>query len=141
MAGACQPSGPTEIRTQDEGRVLQWQGTGLLVLVSGLQDSYAAGDTIHLTLLVNNQGTELIQVKLLTKVLGTGDQPVIQAQPVILSVDSEDAQRQKQDVPIRRDLPTGDYTLAVEVPPWTVADRQVGPGATLRGGIHIGPAA
>ena len=137
VAAACGPAGPSEINTP-EGKVLQWEGNDILVLVSGIQPSYQIGDTIHLNLLVNNQSTQVIEVKLRPKVLGLGDQPVIQSdQPAQLTVNPEDAANVNQDLPIGRNLGPGDYTLAVEVPPWKVGGRDTGGGATLRTSVQL----
>src|SRR5215469_14066363 len=80
MAAACSSSG-AQILDNPDGRVLQWEGDDLLVLVSGLQLSYRVGDHMHLNLIVNNQSSGFAQVKLRTKLLGRGDQPVVQPDP------------------------------------------------------------
>jgi hypothetical protein len=49
---------------------MQYEGDDLLVLVSGAQPSYTAGDSVHLNLLINNQSTGYVQVRLRTKLLG-----------------------------------------------------------------------
>src|SRR5579859_5639160 len=90
LASACASPGAT-IQDTPDGRVLQWEGDNLLVLVSGLQTSYQVGESMHLNLLVNNQSTGYVQVRLRTKLLGRGDQPVVQPDPVTLSVKSDDA--------------------------------------------------
>ena len=38
-------------------------------------------------------------------------------------------------------LPPGDYTLAVEVPPWKLDGRDYGRGGTLRAPVRLEPAA
>jgi hypothetical protein len=120
-----------------EGRVLQYEGDELLVLVSGLQPSYHLGDQVHLNLLVNNQSAGFVQVKLRTKLLGRADQPVVQPDPVSLDVKSDDASSADQEFPLPRDLLPGDYTLSVEVPPWKLDGREFGPGATLRAPVRL----
>jgi hypothetical protein len=124
-----------------EGRVMQYEGDDLLVLVSGVQSAYHLGDSLHLTLLVNNQSAGFVQVRLRTKLLGRGDQPVVQADPALLSVKSDDAGSVDQDLLLGRDLQPGDYTLSVEVPPWKLDGRDFGHGATLRAPVRLEPAA
>src|SRR5205085_12532551 len=131
LASACGSPGATVQDTPD-GRVMQYEADDLLVLVSGLQSSYRVGDSIHLNLLVNNQSTGYVQVKLRTKLLGRADQPVVQPDPVMLEVKSDDASSQDQSFILPRDLLPGDYTLSVEVPPWKLDGREAGVGATLR---------
>jgi hypothetical protein len=140
LAAACSP-GASQVLNTPEGQVLQYEGDDLLILVSGLQPSYHLGDEMHLNLLVNNQSTGFVQIKLRTKVLGRGDQPVVQPDPVNLEVKSDDASNQDQSVLLPRDLLTGDYALSVEVPPWKLDGREVGVGATLRAPFRLDPAA
>ncbi len=136
LAAACS-SGGSQVLDTPEGRILQYEGDDLLVLVSGLQPSYHLGDTVHLNLLVNNQSAGFVQVKLRTKLLGRADQPVVQPDPVSLDVKSDDASSADQSFILPRDLLTGDYTLSVEVPPWKLDGREVGVGATLRGPVRL----
>jgi hypothetical protein len=138
LVAACGSPGASVLETP-EGRVMQYEGDDLLVLVSGLQPTYHAGDSMHLTLLVNNQSASFVQVRLRTKLLGRGDQPVVQADPVLLSVKSDDASSADQDLPLGRDLVPGEYTLSVEVPPWKRDGRDFGHGATLRAPVHLDP--
>src|SRR5438067_11291892 len=56
IAAAC-GSASTVVLDTPEGRVLQYEGDDLLVLVSGVQPTYHVGDSLHLNLLVNNQST------------------------------------------------------------------------------------
>lgn len=123
-----------------DGQVLQYEGDDLLILVSGLQPSYQLGDQMHLNLLVNNQGTGFVQIKLRTKVLGRADQPVVQPEPVNLEVKSDDASNTDQAFVLPKDLLPGDYTLAVEVPPWKLDGRDFGVGATLRAPVRLNAA-
>src|SRR5262249_32595531 len=136
LAAACSAGGSQVLDTPD-GQVLQYEGDDLLILVSGLQKSYQLGDRMHLNLLVNHQGTGFVQMKLRTKVLGRADQPVVQPDPVMLEVKSEDANSVDQTVDLPRDLLPGDYTLAVEVPPWKLDGREFGVGATLRAPVRL----
>ena len=136
LAAACGSPGAQVLDTP-EGRVLQYEGDDLLVLVSGAQPSYHVGDTMHLNLMVNNQSTGFVQVRLRTKLLGRGDQPVVQADPVSLDVKVDDASSADQDVQITPDVLPGDYTLSVEVPPWKLDGREFGRGATLRAPVRL----
>jgi hypothetical protein len=140
FAAACGSPGATVLDTP-EGRVLQYEGDDLLVLVTGLRPSYQVGDTIQLNLLVNNQSSGYVQVRLRTKLLGRADQPVAQLDPVMLSVKSDDAASADQSLVVPRDLQQGDYTLIVEVPPWKLDGREFGRGATLRAPVRVDPAA
>jgi hypothetical protein len=136
FAAACSSSGAQVLDTP-EGRILQWEGDDLLVLVSGAQPEYHIGDQMHLNLMVNNQSSGFVQVKLRTKLLGRGDQPVVQPDPVMLEVKSDDASSVDQDVLLTPDLVPGDYTLSVEVPPWKLDGREFGSGGTLRAPVHL----
>lgn len=140
LASACGSSGAQVLDTP-EGRVLQWEGNELLVLVSGLQSSYAVGDQVHLNLLVNNQSSGFAQVKLRTKLLGRGDQAVVQPDPVLLDVKSDDAASANQDLLLPRDLVPGDfYTLSIEIPPWKLDGREFGGGGNVRAPVRLTPA-
>jgi hypothetical protein len=139
LAAACGSPGAQVLDTP-EGRVLQYEGDNLLVLVSGSQPNYHVGDSMRLTLMVNNQSTGYVQVRLRTKLLGRGDQPVVQADPALLSVRSDDASSVDQDLLLPPDLLPGDYTLSVEIPPWKLDGRDFGPGATLTAPVRVDPA-
>jgi hypothetical protein len=136
LAAACAPSGSTVLDTP-EGRVLQYEGDDLLVLVSGLQPSYRLGETIKLNLMVNNQSTSPVEVRLRAKLLGRGDQPVVQPEPALLDVRPDDASSVDQELPLGFSLLPGDYTLSVEVPPWRRDGREFGRGATLRAPVRL----
>jgi hypothetical protein len=140
LVAACGSPGAQVLDTP-EGRVLQYEGDDLLVLVSGAQPSYHVGDTMHLNLMVNNQSTGYVQVRLRTKLLGRGDQPVLQADPVSLDVKTDDASSADQELQITPDLLPGDYTLSVEVPPWKLDGKDFGRGGTLRAPVRLEPAA
>src|SRR5438067_4662743 len=136
LAAACS-SGGSQVLDTPEGRVMQYEGDDLLILVSGLQPTYHVGDQVQLNLLVNNQSTGFVQIKLRTKLLGRADQPVVQPDPVMLEVKSDDASSQDQSFILPRDLLPGDYTLSVEVPPWKLDGREFGVGATLRAPVRL----
>jgi hypothetical protein len=138
FAAACSSSGAQVLDTP-EGRILQWEGDDLLVLVSGAQPEYHVGDEMHLNLMVNNQSSGFVQAKLRTKLLGRGDQPVVQPDPVLVEVKSDDANSVDQNVLLPPDLVPGDYTLAVEVPPWKLDGREFGSGGTLRAPVRVDP--
>ena len=140
LAAACSSGGGAQVLDTPEGRILQYEGDDLLILVSGLQPSYQVGDAVHLNLLVNNQSAGYVQIKLRTKLLGRGDQPVVQPDPVMLDVNHDDASNQDQSFILPRDLLPGDYTFTVEVPPWKLDGREVGVGATMRAPVRLEPA-
>ena len=96
---------------------------------------------MQLNLMVNNQSTSPISVRLRTKLLGRGDQPVVQAEPALLDVKSDDASSVDQVLPLGLDLLPGDYTLSIEVPPWKRDGRDFGRGATLRAPLRLEAAA
>jgi hypothetical protein len=139
LAAACSPGG-SQVLDTPEGRIVQYEGDDLLILVSGLQPSYHLGDEMHLNLLVNNQSAGFVQIKLRTKLLGRGDQPVVQPDPVMLEVKSDDASSADQSFILPRDLLVGDYSLSIEVPPWKLDGRETGVGATLRAPVRLDPA-
>ena len=136
IAAACSSPGAVELDTP-EGRVLQYEGDDALILVSGMQPNYRLGESMRLNLLVNNQSASLIEVRLRTKLLGRGDQPVVQAEPALLDVKPDDATNVDQVLPLGLDLLPGDYTLIVEVPPWKRDGRDFGRGATLRTAVRL----
>ena len=136
VAAACSSPAATVLDTPD-GRVMQYEGDDLLVLVTGAQPMYTAGDSVHLNLLVNNQSTGYVQVRLRTKLLGRADQPVVQAEPVVLTAKSDDASNVDQDMVLPRDLLPGDYTLSVEVPPWKLDGKDFGRGGTMRAPVRL----
>ena len=136
LAAACSSPGAVVLDTP-EGRVVQYEGDDALILVSGVEGSYRLGESMKLNLMVNNQSTSLIQVRLRTKLLGRGDQPVVQAEPVLLDVRPDDASNVDQTVPLGLDLVPGDYTLSIEVPPWKRDGRDFGRGATLRAPVRL----
>ncbi len=140
LAAACS-AGASQVLDTPDGQVLQYEGDDLLILVSGLQKSYQLGDRMQLNLLVNNQSAGFVQIKLRTKILGRADQPVVQPEPLMLEVKSDDATSADQSFALPRDLLPGDYTLAVEVPPWKVDGREFGVGGTLRAPVRLNPAA
>ncbi len=139
-ATACQSSPSTVELDTPEGKVLQWQGEDLLVLVSGYQPRYQLGQQIHVNVMVNNQSTQLAEVKVRTKLLGLGDQAVVEAEVATLSIRSDDAASVDRDLPLTSNVVTpGEYTLSVELPPWQFNGRETGTGATLRTTVRVDP--
>ncbi len=141
VAAACSPGRDTRELETPEGKVLQWQGDDLLVLVSGLRSEYRAGEPIHVSLLVNNQSTGAAQVRLRTRLLGLGDQAVAEAEVTSVNVAPDDAASAERDVPLPRSLQPGDYTLSVEVPPWKLNGRDYGRPGNLRATVKVLPPA
>jgi hypothetical protein len=138
FAAACSAPG-TAVLDTPEGRVLQYEGDDILVLVSGLQPSYRLGESMRLNLIVNNQADKPIQVRVRVKLLGRGDQPVVQPEPILLDIKSDDAGNVDLNIPLGLDLAPGDYNLSVEVPPWKREGRDFGKGATLRAPTRLNP--
>jgi hypothetical protein len=136
IAAACSLPGATVLDTP-EGRVLQYEGDDALILVSGSQSTYRVGDAMRLNLMVNNQSASPISVRMRAKLLGRGDQPVVQAEPALLDVRPDDAASVDQSLPLALDLLPGDYTLSIEVPPWKRDGRDFGRGATLRAPVRL----
>jgi len=116
---------------------MQYEGDDALILISGALPTYRVGDALRLNLMVNNQSPSPISVRLRTKLVGRGEQPVAQAEPVLLDVKPDDASNADQVLPLSLDLLPGDYTLSVEVPPWKRDGRDFGRGATLRAPVRL----
>lgn len=136
VAAACSTPGTSETTTP-EGRVLQWEGEDLIILVGGIQSSYPAGQPIRVNLLVNNQSQRLAQVRLRTKLLGRGDQAISEAEVATLTIRPEEAANTDRELQVARSLAAGDYTLLVEVPPWRLDGRETGRGVNLRARVQI----
>ncbi len=139
VAAACSSTNGTAVVDTPEGRVLQWQGDDLLVLVSNVHAQYRAGEPIRVSLLVNNQSTGSVQVRLRTRLLGLGDQAVAEAEVASLDVAPEDAGSVEREIPLPRSLQPGDYTLSVEVPPWKRNGRDVGRPGNPRTRVKVLP--
>ena len=136
VSASCQ-SPTSQVMETADGQVLHWEGDELIVLVSGFQPAYRVGETIAVTVIANNQGAQVLDVRVRIKILGLGDQPVIQSEPTLLSIAPGDAGKVEQSLPIARSTQTGTYTLSVEIPPWKVGGREVGKGATLRAPLRF----
>lgn len=139
-ATACGSSPATVELDTPEGKVLQWQSDDLLVLVSGYAAAYRAGEAIRVTVVVNNQTTRAAQVRVRTKLLTRGDQPVAEAPEVAtLAIRPEDAVSIERTIQTPRTLTPGEYTLDVQVPPWRLDGQEAGRLALLRTFVKITP--
>ena len=136
LTSACTDRGASEIDTPN-GKILQLEKDDLLVLVSDFGSQYQPGDRIHLTVLINNQSSRYAQVRVRTRLLGRGQQAVVEAEVVSVNIKPLDATPIDRELLIPTDLPPGDYTLQVELPAWSFEGRQTG-GGTLSTGVKIG---
>jgi hypothetical protein len=132
---ACAGAGTT-VRQTPEGPVLQLEKDDLLVLVSGFQPTYRPGERVTVNVIVNNQSTRFAVARIRTKLLARGQQPVIEAEVASITVKPFDATASERSMLLPTDLPAGDYTLAVELPPWSFEGRQAG-GGTLSTPVSI----
>ncbi|MBI4582296.1 MAG: hypothetical protein HY718_21560 [Planctomycetes bacterium] len=141
LAAACgaPPNGDMQVIDRPEGRVVHWEKDDLVVLVSGAEARYAPGQTIKLNIVVNNQGGKLVQARVRTKLLGRGMQSVVEAPVTTLSVAPEAAGTMDRELAVPSDLTPGEYTLQIELPPWTVGEtnRTTG-GGRLALPIRVG---
>lgn len=118
------------------GRVYQWEKDDLLVLLSGLRPTYRPGDEIVVNLTLNNQGRLPIEARVRTKLVGRGQQVVLEADVASVSVPPEDAAHLERSLRLPRSFSPGDYTLQVELPPWTLPG---GGGGSVGGGSLTAP--
>lgn len=128
-AAACGGRGTTVIQTTD-GPVLQLERDDFLVLVSGLRDAYRPGDRVSIKIIVNNQNTRFASARIRTRIIGRGQQAVAEAEVASINVRPSDATSVEREVLLPTNLSPGEYTLAVELPPWSFEGRQAG-GGTL----------
>ena len=136
LTSACAGRGVTEINGP-EGKILQLEKDDFLVLVSDFAAQYQPGDRITVKVLVNNQSTRFATARVRTRLLGRGQQAVVEAEVVSLNVRPMDAAVTERSLLIPRDLAPGDYTLQVELPAWSFEGRQAG-GGTLNTTVKIG---
>lgn len=136
VTAACSSPGVTEVDTP-EGKVLQLQKDDFLVLVSGFRESYQPGDRIVVHVIINNQSSRFATARIRTRLLGRGQQAVAEAEVVSVNIKPMDATPTERTVQVPSDLPSGQYTLQVELPPWSFEGRQAG-GGSLTTGVHIG---
>ena len=136
ITSACAERGVTEIDSP-EGKVLQLQKDDFLVLVSDFAAQYQPGDRLTVKILLNNQSSRYVTARVRTRLLGRGQQAVVEAEVVSLNVKPLDAAVTERSLLIPRDLSPGDYTLQVELPAWSFEGRQAG-GGTLNATVKIG---
>jgi hypothetical protein len=128
VASACGERGATVIRTP-EGPVLQLEREDFLVLVSGFQEVYRPGDRVLLKVIVNNQSRRFATARIRTRLLGRGQQAVAEAEVASVNVKPVDASAIERSLSLPNNLAAGEYTLSVELPPWSFEGRQTGGGA------------
>jgi hypothetical protein len=136
LTSACSDRDVTVIDSPD-GKILQLQKDDFLVLVSDFAAQYKPGDRITLTVLINNQSTRYATARVRTRLLGRGQQAVVEAEVVSVNIKPRDATKIDRELTIPLDLPPGDYTLQVELPAWSFEGRQTG-GGTLNTAVKIG---
>ena len=136
VASACTDRNVTVIDGPD-GRVLQLERDELLVLVSDFKQQYLPGERIVVKVLINNQSGRFATARIRTKLLGRGQQPVVEAEVASVNIRPMDATPTERVLLLPNDLPAGDYQLQVELPPWSFEGRQTG-GGSLTTPIKIG---
>jgi hypothetical protein len=136
VASACGDRNVTVIDGPD-GKVLQLERDDFLVLVSDFQPRYRPGDRIALKVLINNQGTRFATARIRTRLLGRGNQAVVEAEVTSINIRPMDAASAERVLQLPNDIPGGEYTLQVELPPWSFEGRQAG-GGSLTTPIRIG---
>jgi hypothetical protein len=136
LTSACTDRGLAEINTP-EGKVLQLEKDDFLVLVSDFAPSYRPGERITLKVLINNQSSRYATARIRTRLVGRGQQPLVEADVASVNIKPMDATATERSLLIPRDLAPGDYTLQIELPAWSFEGRQAG-GATLSTSIKIG---
>jgi hypothetical protein len=136
LTSACSDKDVTVIDSPD-GKILQLEKDDLLVLVSDFATQYRPGDKITLKVLINNQSTRYATARVRTKLLGRGQQPVVEAEVVSINIKPMDASRVDRELQIPTDLSPGEYTLQVELPAWSFEGRQTG-GGSLTTAVKIG---
>lgn len=136
VTSACTERGVTVV-DGPEGKVLQLERDDFLVLVSDFESQYRPGDQITLKVIVNNQSSRYAQARIRTRLIGRGQQPIVEAEVVTINIRPYDATPVERSLLIPRDIPPGEYTLQVELPAWSFEGRQTGGGA-LSTPIKIG---
>ena len=124
---ACTTRDTTVIQTPD-GPVLQLEKDDFLVLVSGFRDAYRAGERIDLKVLINNQSSRFAQARIRTRLVGRGQQAVVEAEVLAANVKPFDATAVERTLLLPTNVTAGEYTLQVELPPWSFEGRQSGGG-------------
>ena len=136
LTSACTDRAFSEIDGPD-GKILQLEKDDMLVLVSDFAPQYRPGDRVALKLLVNNQSTRYATVRIRTRLLGKGQQAVVEAEAVSVNIKPLDATPVMRELLLPNDLPAGEYTLQVELPAWSFEGRQSG-GGSLNTSVKIG---
>ena len=124
---ACTNRDTTIVQTPD-GPVLQLEKDDFLVMVSGIKDAYHPGERVDLTVLINNQSSRFAQARIRTRLIGRGQQAVVEAEVVAANVKPFDATSVERTLQLPNTVTAGDYTLQVELPPWSFEGRQAGGG-------------
>jgi hypothetical protein len=128
-AAACAPAGAaTTVLNTPDGRVLRWEREGMTVLVSSVQNEYRAGEPLKVNVLMNNSASLPASARVRTRLLGRGQQAVVEAEVGNLTVGAEGASTIERVLDLPRSLAPGEYTLLVEIPPWRLDRREVGGG-------------
>lgn len=128
LTSACSERGYSEINGPD-GKILQLQKDDFLVLVSDFASEYRPGDRLTVKVLLNNQSTRYATARVRTRLVGRGQQALVEAEVVSLNIKPMDAATTERSLQLPRDLPAGDYTLQVELPAWSFEGRQAGGGS------------
>jgi hypothetical protein len=136
VTSACTNRGVTEIDGPD-GKVLQMERDDLLVLVSDFAPHYRPGDRLTVKVLINNQGSRFATARIRTRLLGRGQQAVVEGEVVSVNVKPMDATATERVLLIPNNLAAGEYTLQIELPPWSFEGRQTG-GGSLSTSVQIG---
>jgi hypothetical protein len=131
VSAACgADNGRTQVVETPDGKVLQWERDDLLMLVSGLQESYRLGEEIRLKVILNNQTARFGLFRLRTRLAGRGQQVVAEAPVSSIQVKPFDATEVERVLPLTPSIGAGSYTLLLELPPWSLEGRTTG-GGTL----------
>lgn len=128
VASACGGSTTTVIQTP-EGPVLQLDKDDFLILVSGFQEQYRLGDRVTVKVILQNQSRRFATARIRTRLLGRGQQAVAEAEVVSVNVRPVEPTTVERSLLLTNDLTPGEYTLSVELPPWSFEGRQAGGGA------------
>ncbi|MGE3270414.1 MAG: hypothetical protein AB7P40_16800 [Chloroflexota bacterium] len=136
VTSACSDRNVTVIEGPD-GKVLQLEQDDFLVLVSDFKQQYQPGDRITINVLINNQNSRFATARIRTRLLGRGQQAVVEAEVASVNIRPMDATTTERTLLLPNDLPAGDYTLQVELPPWSFEGRQAG-GGSLTTSIKVG---
>jgi hypothetical protein len=128
LTSACDTRGVTAIDTP-EGKVLQMEKDDFLVLVSGFKPTYRLGERVDVHIIVNNQGTRYATARIRSKLVGRGQQVVSEGEVAQINIKPSDATAVDRSILIPTNLSPGDYTLQVELPPWSFEGRQAGGGS------------